>query len=339
MQTLTLHNSTENPEVDRILQEIIHLYETEFPEYIRVYYVIGSYADGSSISLSDIDLAIIFAKGLTREQLEHAWALAEQCSSFSEIRLDIGLDLEKRLPGVGRVLFKLGGLCVYGTDIRDQLELPPLAEYQQDVTWSPYRFLGQVIRNQEVLTYPLGYPDPDDPFYGYTQKRIDAWYPATTTAGTKEIITGVTRTATALLALRAECYVGTKKASVDLYRRQIGDEWSDFLETWYRKGKLEWYYTIPAQAEDQDLLRDLCQQTLAFENHYFQHYRDYLEKLLSGSEEEKLFAVQRLTQVCYRDEEMVSTLQEIVQSLTVSAEIRDVATQALICSEHNMNRE
>ncbi|MEM7134222.1 MAG: hypothetical protein AAF702_48580 [Chloroflexota bacterium] len=71
------------------------------------------------------------------------------------------------------------------------------------------------------------------------------------------------------------------------------------METWYRKGKLEWHYTTPAQAEDQNLLRDLCQQTLAFENHYFQHYRDYLEKLLNGSEEEKLFAAQRLTQVCY----------------------------------------
>ena len=29
-----------------------------------------------------------------------------------------------------------------------------------------------------VLRYPLDYPDPADPLYGYTRKRIAEWYPA-----------------------------------------------------------------------------------------------------------------------------------------------------------------
>lgn len=303
MSQISLLHSTVNTDVDCILQTVIHAYENEFPGYIRAYYIIGSYSDRSYVPNSDIDLGIIFAKPLTQEQLERAWALAEECASISQIRLDIGLDLEQNLPGVGRVLFKLGSLCVYGTDIRDQLELPPMAEYQRDVTWSPYRFLGQVVRDQEVLIYPLAYPDAADHFYGYTQKRIHEWYPAEVTSGTKETITGITRTATALLALHEHCHVGTKKASVELYRRHINDEWTDVVETWYYKGKLEWHYAIPTQAEDQKLLRDLCQQTLAFENHYFQHYREYLARLLHGTEEEQRFATERLTQVCYSDNE------------------------------------
>lgn len=54
------------------------------------------------------------------------------------------------------------------------LRLPPLERYRCDVTWSPYRFLGQVIRDQAVLAYSLSYPDATDPFFGYAKKRISA---------------------------------------------------------------------------------------------------------------------------------------------------------------------
>jgi hypothetical protein len=47
MSKIRLQNTTGNSQVDRILQEIVGLYETVFPGYIRAYYVIGSDADGS----------------------------------------------------------------------------------------------------------------------------------------------------------------------------------------------------------------------------------------------------------------------------------------------------
>jgi hypothetical protein len=94
-----------------------------------------------------------------------------------------------------------------------------------------------VIRERQVLAYPLSYPDASDRFYGYTKKRIAAWYPAAMEQGTKELITGITRTATALLALRAHQYVGSKSASIRLYREHIADEWTEYLETVYHKGK------------------------------------------------------------------------------------------------------
>jgi hypothetical protein len=65
----TLRNSTGHPEVDRILQAIVGRYEHVFPESIRAYYVIGSYADASAVPVSDIDLVIVFARPLTADQL------------------------------------------------------------------------------------------------------------------------------------------------------------------------------------------------------------------------------------------------------------------------------
>lgn len=327
MNEIQLQETTGNSQVDRILQGIVGLYETIFPGYIRAYYVIGSYADGSAVPISDIDFMIIFGKPLTRAQLDQALALTGHCSLISPIRLDIGMELEQRLAGMECTLLKLGSRFVYGADLRESLQLPPMALYQRDATWSPYRFLGQVIRAQEVLTYPLTYPDANDFFYGYTQKRIDHWYPAEITQGTKELVTGIARTATALVALLAQRHVGTKQASIRLYREAIGDEWSDYLERLYQYGKGAWHYRIPTDQADQQRLRDLCRQTLAFENHYFAHYRIYLLTLLQGSEDERRFAAERLTQVVYQDVEIINLLQQNTQA--ASAEVRGAAVQAL----------
>ena len=326
MSDRLLADSTGNAQVDKILQGIVGIYEDVLPGTIRAYYVIGSYADASAVRISDIDLMIVFATPLTQDQLTLARDLIEHCALLSPIRLDIGLTLEQQLSGIECTLLKLGSLFIYGSDLRGSLQLPPLARYQRDVTWGPYRFLGQVLREQPVLHYPLGYPDPTDPFYGYTKKRIAAWYPAAVEQGTKELITGITRTATALLALQAQEYVGAKSASIRQYRESIGDEWTEYLETLYRKGKGEWQYAVPEHSEDRWLLRDLCQQTLAFENAYFWHYRSYLLDLLQSTADQRLFAAQRLAQVVYHDQQMRAALQ---QAHHASAEACVAAKQAL----------
>lgn len=327
MNAIKLQHTTGNSQVDRILQGIVGLYELSFPGYIRAYYVTGSFADDSAVPISDIDFMIIFGKPLTRQQLDQALALIDHCGLISPIRLDIGMELEQRLAGMACTSLKLGSRLVYGDDLRDQLQLPPIALYQRDVTWSPYRFLGQMLRQQQTLAYPLTYPDAHDPFYGYTQKRIDHWYPAEVRHGTKELVTGIARTATALVALRAQRYVGTKQASIRLYREAIGDEWSDYLEELYHYGKRVWHYQIPADQADQQRLRELCQQTLAFENHYFAHYRTYLLELLHGSDDDRRFAGKRLARVVYGDAEMLKALQQNTQA--ANPEVRSAAEQAL----------
>lgn len=314
MDTIVLTDSTGDMQIDALLQGIIGLYETAFPTMIQACYVIGSYADGTAIPASDLDMCVVFARPLTTPQLDQAWALARHAAQISPIRLDSVLTLVGALTRAEAVLLKLGSRLVYGTDMRSDIVLPSRAQYQQDTTWSPYRFLGQIVRDQQVLSYPLCYPDPSDPFYGYTEKRIPVWYPPDVSHGTKEILTGILRTATALVALQSEHYVASKHMSVATYRTTIGGEWSEYLETFYRKGKEDWHYLRPAASSDQTLLRELCARTLAFENHYFQHYRDYLLHMLHGNPEEQLFAAQRLLQVRYPDAEMIDALQHTCDS-------------------------
>lgn len=327
MSEQPLLSSSGSPAVDRTLQAIVGHFERAFPGLIGGYYLIGSYADASAVAISDIDLIIMFTTPLTSGQLAQAHGLVQQCAEASPVRLDLGLTLRRDLSGTERVLLKLGSRLVYGEDAREQLALPPLAEYRRDVTWSPYRFLVQVLRGRESLAYPLAYPDAGDPFYGYATKRLAAWYPAEAEHGTKELITGVARTATALLALRSGQYVGSKGASIRMYREQIGGQWADYLEALYREGKLEWQYAIPAGSAEQRRLRELCRVTLDFENHYFAHYRTYLLELLHGADDERLFAAQRLTQVHYGDATIVGALRANTQA--ASAETRAASARAL----------
>jgi hypothetical protein len=63
-------------------------------------------------------------------------------------------------------------------------------------------------------------------------------------------------------------------------------------------------------ATQRDRLRELCKRTLAFENHYLSIYREYLlAQLRREDEDSRLFAVKRLGETIYADEETIDALQ------------------------------
>ena len=94
--------------------------------------------------------------------------------------------------------------------ISGDILLPSLDDYRKDVTWG-YFFLGRVIRKCQVLSYPLSYPDSESEFYGYERIHIPEWYEwysIEVDRGTKELVTAVLRTATAMIVLKTGQYVG-----------------------------------------------------------------------------------------------------------------------------------
>ncbi len=307
MGAVTLLATTGDAAIDRALRGLVAVFEASFPGRVRGYYLMGSYADGGAVAISDIDLLPLFAGVMDTDERERAERLVEGCALLCPTRLDIVVRDEATISREV-TLIRFGGLLIYGADTRAKLAQPSLADYTRDTLDAARYFMAHILRGLregERLAYPLAYPDPTSEFFGYDTVHIPEWYTPGTTHGVKELITTCTRLARAHLALRAGRYTGSKGGSVAEYREAFGadDEWTDLLTQLYVNGKLRWGYAVPAEDAERRLLRDLCQRTLAFENDFLARYRSYLLDLaLSGDAEERTQARARLAEVIYPDD-------------------------------------
>jgi hypothetical protein len=85
---------------------------------------------------------------------------------------------------------------------------------------------------------------------------------------------------------------------VELYTESVDGPWAPYVEALYRNAKLRWGYLVPEDPGERRLLRQLCAQTLGFENHFLEEYRVLLSDLLrSGDDASLCFAQDRLCEV------------------------------------------
>jgi len=226
VELISLKNSTNDPKADNILQGIVGIYETVFPNRIRGYYVLGSYANRAAIPLSDLDLAILF-KGnfIDNEEERSAYQIYQHCKSISPIHLDIKVYDEETLLRINtnldpldyyiakiachRAAIKNGSLFIYGTDTRNQIPTPPIDMYMRG--WL-HNIRCVRIRAEcgytNTVTVPLDYPDLKGEFYGYVHQG------QTNLHG---LVLHVSLLATMLITLKGERYVGHKSACPLLY--------------------------------------------------------------------------------------------------------------------------
>jgi hypothetical protein len=128
----------------------------------------------------------------------------------------------------------------------------------------------------------------------------------------EKLVATVGWTATALIALQTGRYVRDKSASVELYHEHVGDQWSEFVASVHELCRNRWHYRIPTAERDRRRLRELCEQALAFQNHFLGRYRTYLlSELHSATPHRKAFAAQRLAQIRYPDGEDVEALHQL----------------------------
>jgi hypothetical protein len=166
-------------------------------------------------------------------------------------------------------------------------------------------------RSSPYLTYPLGHIDPYGAFYGFDQWLIPG-PGGVDIPSTKVLVATVGWTATALIALQTGRYVRDKSASVELYHEHVGDQWSEFVASVHELCRNRWHYRIPTAERDRRRLRELCEQALAFQNHFLGRYRTYLlSELHSATPHRKALAAQRLAQIRYPDGEVVEALHQL----------------------------
>jgi hypothetical protein len=275
MTDIILQEATGNSIVDRMLQGIIGFCELVFPQRIRGYYLEGSYATNTAIVSSDLDMCLLFKGDYVSEQESRdAWKI----DTFSEYLVGRTLDIipltERQLnaqqtdDAAAIVFFKQSSRLLYGEDIRSSFALPSLEAYRRSMIQRATHFISWQRYHPSVLSYPLIYPDAEDPFFGYNLHRhVVCDQPP---FGTERLVATVVRIAGALLAQQAGVMIASKSQAIAAYREHIHDEWASYFEDVFRQCREQWQYQIPDDSLERERLREFYRSFLDLENHFLQ---------------------------------------------------------------------
>ena len=312
MPEIVLTDSTGSAAVDDRLRGVIGIFEMVFAERIRSYYLEGSYADGTEVTTSDLDLTVVF-KDRFRDDVERESAaeLAGYCTALSGVELDIELADDGKLAEGVYPSTKMGSRALYGEDRRDQLQLLPLDAWTRERMHAAYWLLVTLFQRPRPVTYPLTYPDPAGTFYGYDHRMVRL-ATGSTVNSTRDLIRVTGWIATALLAHKAGVYVARKSECHRTYSRHFDDVWAPLLEDLYQSCRTEWGYGIPTGASEQHRLRTLCERTLQFENYFLTVYKDYLlRELRGGNEVAQTRALWVLRHIVFHDQDVRRAVQAL----------------------------
>jgi predicted nucleotidyltransferase len=313
MTEIPLHGSLGHSQMDAVVHEVIGVYEATFPGQIAAYYVEGSYADQTQLPTSDLDLVIVFrhrfADAEARSLAERLWTSQHLLTS----EVDITIVEEDRLRGGVPPNVKLGGRLLYGQDVCRLYPLLPIEAWTRERMHAAYWLLIKVYHRPTPVHLPLAFPAPSDEFYGYINRTLRL-PDGREVPCTRNLVRTTGWAATALLALQAGQYVGRKRDCARLYREQIGDEWSSLLEALAHSCRDEWQYRIPTASHARKFLRELCERTLQFEQHFLTRYKSYLLEQFRASEQEHVrTAMLFQEQLPLEDAEVTTMLQTLRQ--------------------------
>jgi len=299
MSKISLLFSTGISRIDQIICGSIGILETLFPNRIRAYYLVGSYADGGYTSNSDIDVVPLF-KGVMKNNEEVIYRqVVEYMNKLSLVHLGFGLRNENESFREGGVGIKIGSVLLYGEDVRDQIPLTPLEQYCQSLINTSIELIRYQRGNPEQLFFPLDYPARDE-FYGYLKEEDSQ---GTIREGTAAIFTHLMFLASSIVTLKTGKYNASKSFSWKFYRDYAGDEWDSFLQEWYILGRRQWGNEVPSTSEELNQLKHLCQKALAFENEFWAIAKDFiLNRLDSKDEKQRRWAQQKIQQITSRSE-------------------------------------
>jgi hypothetical protein len=280
-----------------------------FPGAVRSWYLTGSAADGTEVSTSDVDMVVVLRDGGSGEEWAAIQSMVETLAREAGIELDLDLLAAGELATGVDPQLKLGSRLLCGEDLVADAPLLPIEDWARERMHAAYYLMISVFGRPPVVREPLAYPDANDPFFGYASR--DVILPdGMRVPSTRNLVRVSGWMATALLAWQRGRYVVRKRECHLLYRQEIGDEWSDFLERVYTRCRGQWQYLIPGDDAGREELRALCERMSAFERYYLGVYRRFLLGELKAGEGRRDRALWVLEQIRFEDPEVEAAVAE-----------------------------
>ncbi|MBD1847697.1 nucleotidyltransferase domain-containing protein [Cyanobacteria bacterium FACHB-63] len=326
---IPLIQATGLPQIDALLSKIVQHVVLRLGDALLSCYLIGSYAVGEAVTTSDVDLLVVCRGNASSTEKQKIAEIQVECQQFSPLSIDLRPMGETHLLTTGGVRFQADSLLLYGKDIRKSVPQKPVNDHIRDSLYAQIDLFARVRPHLQRLIVPLTYPDSQGLFYGYDRRPLQtadgASYP-----GIKDLGLIVYGAAYALTLLKANRYAGTgRKSEIALhYREQIGDEWTSLIEAIDQQCRKQWAYLIPHVQSQQQHLRQLCEQTLKFENHFLAEYKAYLlTHLLQADAFIQLRYLQQLERLIYPDQDIFDLLKSLEYSDL--DDIREAATSTI----------
>ena len=273
MKGIELQYLTGIKQADNILEGLVEMTEILIPSTIGSIYLTGSYAFDAAVSTSDIDLFFVGRPNQLDDEMKDKIFLLSQLSPLiCSLRLDVKayqhaelVELDSAVDGsftpvkaqlhFNAVTVKIASRLIYGTDIRHQICLPPMARYIDNIVGYTMWVIDALRGEGDDLRLPLEYPNPEAQFYGYViDEKLE------------QLVYIVGLIASTRIAQAANENVTHKQECPHLYRQYVGDGFSDFVDEVFHWCRDQWEYRIPDNPTDRIRLIEICKHTLDFEN-------------------------------------------------------------------------
>ncbi|MEZ4592067.1 MAG: nucleotidyltransferase domain-containing protein [Chloroflexota bacterium] len=252
-------------EMDRLTTAVVSLVELVFPGRVRACYLTGSYAEGTAVPHSDLDLIIIFKGHCLPGEADRLRQLRHHANQLAPLRLDLTPQCETDLMANGATGLKLSGKFLAGEDILPQIPFEPIEQYRADALHAFLTYQREIRGEPDSRACPVTVPDPAGEFFGY--EKFGIWQGGSDfKPGTRLLINLTSIGATVSLAWLHGERAGSKWQAIQKYQQHIGDEWGDWLAALYQLAKVDLGYEIPAETAVRHRLRSLIQKTPNFEN-------------------------------------------------------------------------
>jgi hypothetical protein len=310
--------ATGYPAADAVLDMLLTRLAAALPDHFVAGYLHGSYASGTALPTSDIDLTLVLRGGPYGSAInDQARAIMAECKRASPLELDIELsDIEELRQDISPQL-TLGSRLIYGADVRPELPALDVAGWARERMHAAFWLVNHVFGRPLPVRWPLALPQPERPWYGYAERRMRL-ADGREIATTRDLVRVTGWIATVRLAHEAGQVVAHKHEVAASYARWINDEWTPLLAQLDQHCRQRWQYQLPADDSGQALLDELLQQTLGFENDFAERYRRFvLAELSDGEKQRRLAALERLEQTPVVDDAIAAA----VAALRTSADV------------------
>lgn len=256
--------------VDDAVKGTVGLFESAFPGRISGYYVAGSYANGSQVSTSDLDLHPLFKGKVEGKERAKAREIGWLCELICPFELGVAPKDDGNLVGYNG-MFKLATKCIYGEDKSESFRLPTIEQHIR------MAFSVSVLQNLRGgwVTYPARFPDPDAEFFGYDRREVISMNGEVVANGLKDLVGLIYSIVIPLLARETNGYISSKQQAFKTYGDVVGGEWASLVDDVWSLCRQKWEYRVPSDATERRRLKEMCERVLEFENYYLREYRNF----------------------------------------------------------------